>query len=183
MMKPPPIVYRVTKDEYADTTANALSGKGGLYESGRWHSSGQRVVYTAFESSGCLLERLVHGDEWIADRHPDRVMLFLKMPAVSSVHYDAAELAAREPGWQLEGSPLCRNLGDTWLEDGQYCVLIVPSAANPLTFNLLINPRHPHARQIEQANDPLVKKSLDLDNRVVSLAKHIRPASGSASKA
>ena len=38
-----------------------LSGVGGLYARGRWHSRGQPVVYLADHPASCLLEMLVQG--------------------------------------------------------------------------------------------------------------------------
>jgi RES domain-containing protein len=79
----PELVFRVTRSDYAKTVGDALSGIGGLHDDGRWHSQGRRIVYTSESSTLCLLERLVHADEWIAERQSDRVMLRLIMPEVS----------------------------------------------------------------------------------------------------
>lgn len=176
IITPPPQVFRVTRADFANSAVDALSGIGGLYDAGRWHTLGQRIVYTAAESSGCLLERLVHGDEWIAERHRDRVMLTIAMPNVSHTHYTADEIALHDPLWQTEGNSVCKRIGDRWISDGIYCALIVPSAANPHAANILMNPLHPHFARIIAANDPLASEPLNLDARVVSLARHHRSA-------
>ena len=38
----------------------SLTGEGGLYASGRWHTRGQRVVYLADHPASALLEVMVH---------------------------------------------------------------------------------------------------------------------------
>ncbi len=38
----------------------SLSGEGGLYASGRWHTRGRRVVYLADHPAAALLEIMVH---------------------------------------------------------------------------------------------------------------------------
>lgn len=169
-------VFRVTHSDFAKSVTEALSGNGGLYDTGRWHTQGHRIVYTAAESSGCLLERLVHGDEWIAERDRDRVMLTIAVPPVSYTHYTPEEISAYDPLWQKEGNLTCRRLGDSWLTKGRYCALIVPSAANPLTANILMNPLHPEFAEVIAANNTLDSVPLSLEERVVSLARSYRAA-------
>lgn len=174
----PSRVFRVTRESFATSAVEALSGVGGVYDGGRWHTRGQKIVYTSTESSGCFLERLVHGDEWIAERDRDRVMLTINIPVVSCTHYTSRELQSADPNWQQEGNATCRNLGDIWLNKRSQCLLAVPSAANPLSMNLLMNPHHPDYKEIIAANEPLMSEMLEFDERVVSLAKRFRNASG-----
>jgi RES domain-containing protein len=47
------ILWRISN--YAD-----LSGEGGLYFEGRWHSVGRRVIYCAETPAGALLETIAH---------------------------------------------------------------------------------------------------------------------------
>ena len=54
----PPVVYRITREAFAPSTAEALSGIGGLKDDGRWHSVGRPILYSSSSSSLCLLERL-----------------------------------------------------------------------------------------------------------------------------
>lgn len=172
----PRTLYRLTRGAYATSANEALSGVGGLYDDGRWHSRGRAIVYTGEDTSLCLLERIVHADEWIAERNADRVMLTLNIPRISSSHYLASELAAADPNWRDEGNATCRRLGDLWLAAGNFCALIVPSAANPFARNVLLNPVHSEFRQVIAANIPLKAHPIELDDRVVSLAKQRRTA-------
>ena len=171
-MKPalPPFAYRVTRATYAATTEVALSGVGGLYDAGRWHEKGRHILYTSQSTSLALMERLVHADEWIAERHPDRVMLTLNVPALSWIGFTAEELAARDPNWRVEGNLLCRRLGTLWLARAKTCALLVPSAANPLEYNILFNPMHPEYAALLTANNSLMATPIELEDRVVSLA-------------
>lgn len=170
----PAKVFRITRGGYAKTADEALSGIGGLHDNGRWHTRGRKIIYTGESSSVCLLERLVHADEWIADRLPGRVVLSLKVPAVSFTHYAAAEIAAEDPNWRDEGNSTCRALGDRWLAQNLYCAMIIPSAADPMAYNVLFNPAHPDTAAVIAANSPLLATAIDLDDRVVSLAQERR---------
>lgn len=167
----PSTVFRITKASYARTTEDALSGIGGLYDDGRWHSRGKPIIYTGENSSVCLLERLVHADEWITDRLPGRIVLTLNVPAMSFTYYTAAELASVDPNWRAEGNATCRALGDDWLAAGKYCAMMVPSAADTMARNLLINPKHASAGAFLKANATLTVTPMELDERVVSLAR------------
>lgn len=170
--KPPATVFRVTRDKYAGTTADALSGNGGLFDNGRWHSQGRRIIYTSESTTLCLMERLVHADEWIAERHPDRLMLKIGLPdSISFIRYQASDLATQDPFWRQEGSRLCRALGDLWLQKCVSCALVVPSAVNPSDSNILLNPLHDDFAAVLKLNEPLQSELVDPDERVVLLAK------------
>lgn len=170
----PPHAYRVTRDAYAQDAATALSGIGGLVSDGRWNSQGRKIVYASESATLCLLERVVHADEWIAERHADRVMLKIKLPPVNFFHYTANELASSDPNWQAEGSILCRRLGDAWLRSKATCALVVPSAANPLDHNILFNPEVDEFKDVVLANTTLERTQITLEERVVSLVREFR---------
>jgi len=172
----PETAYRLTRAAYALNAPQALSGVGGLYDDGRWHSRGRAIVYAAEDTSVCLLERIVHADERVAERPSDLVMLTLHIPRISSSHYSAAELGAVDPNWRDEGNATCRRVGDLWLAQAKYCALIVPSAANPLALNVLLNPAHAEFHRVIAANTPLEAHPIELDRRVISLARQRRVA-------
>jgi len=50
-------VWRICRKPYVYT---ALDGIGGMYTSGRWHSKGNPIVYTASSAALAALEVLVH---------------------------------------------------------------------------------------------------------------------------
>ncbi|HEV2818210.1 MAG TPA: RES family NAD+ phosphorylase [Allosphingosinicella sp.] len=170
----PPIVFRIGRQEYAKTPGEALSGDGGLHESGRWHSRGRRILYTSQSIALCKLERLAHADEWIGDVHHDRVTLAISLPSdISFVTIGADSLDLEDPTWRSEDSRYCRNLGDAWLSRGRTCALIVPSAVVPDEWNILLNPSHSEFAQILFANRGLTGRPFVVDPRVASLVRKI----------
>lgn len=131
--------FRITSREFAD-----LSGEGGMYASGRWHTRGHPIVYTAGARSLAILEKLVHTNP--AELPDDQVLITVDIPdALSS---DAISLAAVPASWTTPLDPACMALGDAWLERMDAAVLRVPSALVPEESNYLINPLHPDAGRI-----------------------------------
>jgi RES domain-containing protein len=103
-------------------------------------------------------------------------MLKIAVPAVTWTGFTASELASRNPNWRVEGNALCRNLGDIWLLSQASCVLMVPSAANPDDYNVLFNPEHFEFARVLAANVSMATSPVELDERVVSLARARRAA-------
>jgi RES domain-containing protein len=131
--------FRITSREYAD-----LSGEGGMYASGRWHTQGHPIVYTAGSRSLAILEKLVHTNP--AELPDDQVLITVAFPdALSS---EAISLDAVPATWTTPLDPACMALGDAWLQRMNAPVLRVPSAVVPEESNYLINPLHPEAGRI-----------------------------------
>lgn len=132
-------VWRICRKMYAK---DALSGKGGLFVSGRWHSRGRPIVYSAQSISLAALEMLVHTERSIAPR--DLVQVEISIPqAVQMIVILASRL---QKGWQQYPAPVeLQEIGDTWLQAMTSAVLEVPSAVVPEESNYLINPLHPDA--------------------------------------
>ena len=129
------ILWRAARRPYAD-----LSGKGGLHNSGRWHSEGRLIVYTAEHPALALLEVRVNLDlpkELVPD---DYVMLKIFAPDDLPV-LDAGMVNFKDSGES-------RGVGDDWLAKGQSSLLKVPSAVAPESTNFLINPAHADASKI-----------------------------------
>jgi len=127
----------------------ALDGRGGLYTEGRWHSRGREILYCAPNPATALLEVMVHGLVRVAEVFADYQFLKLDLPDSNSVE-DVDENGLPDD-WNLQ-SEVTRELGDRWLKQGRVAVLRVPSVLVPETVNLLINPRHPEARQMSLQN-------------------------------
>jgi RES domain-containing protein len=172
----PETVFRVTRPSYVESIAHAFSGVGGLHGDGRWHSRGNRIVYTSQSTTLCLFERLVHAVEWIVDELADRVILTVRVPPVSYKAFTARELAEHDPNWRLESNLLCRRLGNDWIADSVTCALMVPSAANPGDYNILFNPMHQDFELVLAANTTLEMSSVEMDERIVSFARAHRMA-------
>lgn len=68
-------VWRICRKPYVD---NALDGIGGMYTSGRWHTKGNPIVYTASSAALAALELLVHVDPLMAPS--DLRLLAIEIP-------------------------------------------------------------------------------------------------------
>jgi RES domain-containing protein len=141
-----------------------LSGAGGLYASGRWHTRGQPVVYLADHPASCLLEMLVQGAR--LDDLPE---------AYQWLHVDAPDAGVAE----VEGLPYqwrddpaaTRRHGDAWLRARATVLLRVPSVIVPASSNYLLNPAHPDAWRCQVTSivrfplDPRLHRPVSSDGR------------------
>lgn len=130
-------VFRICRKPYA-----AIEGMGGMYTSGRWHSKGHPVVYTATSAALAALEVLVHVDPLIAPS--DLRLLTVELPRQVSIRtIDPTSLPKR---WSAVPAPRAlQRLGTAWLTALRSAALVVPSAIIPIERNILLNPRHPDA--------------------------------------
>lgn len=131
------IVYRLCHKRF-----QALDGVGGLYGSGRWHTKGHRIVYTASTISLAVLERLVNED---METMPPLALLTIEVP--DSLPVQALNQLPQD--WQKQPpGEATKQIGDNWLSEMKAAILKVPSAVVPREFNYLINPEHPGAQDI-----------------------------------
>jgi len=136
-------VWRICRKPHS---ANPLSGRGGLFTSGRWHTRGRRVVYTAGSLALAALEILVHVDKETVPS--DLLQLEIDVPDELEVLRIGIE--ALPKNWRSYPAPTALpRRGDEWLADGVTPVLQVPSAVIPEEFNLLFNPQHADACRLE----------------------------------
>lgn len=129
------LVWRLCQRPHAD-----LSGAGGRRGSGRWHTAGRPVIYTAYEPALSILEVRVNLDLPFELLPDDYVMVGLDIstiavpiPSIPDAPADVAD---------------SRAIGDAWLISNSSPVLAVPSVLAPRGVNYLINPLHPDARTI-----------------------------------
>lgn len=135
-------VWRICREAHA---ADSLSGRGGLFASGRWHTRGRRVVYASGSLALAALEILVHVDKDMLP--PDLVQLEIDVP--DKLKIQRIDLSALPAVWRSYPAPAAlQRLGDDWLDAGSTPALQVPSAVIPEEFNLVINPAHTEARRI-----------------------------------
>lgn len=117
-----------------------FSGQGGMRASGRWHSKGHPIIYTAENPASALLEMMVHFD-W--DTMPSAYQLLtIEVEANATV-----ETITPPPDW-INDHRITRMIGDTWLKRNETLLLRVPSAIMPESFNVLVNPAHPDANKL-----------------------------------
>ncbi|HXE57010.1 MAG TPA: RES domain-containing protein [Gemmatimonadales bacterium] len=134
-----PTVYRVAKQRHP-----IFDGAGAFARGGRWTSPGRLVVYAAEHYATSLLEILVNAGRTAlpGPHHAAAIHLPDDLP------HEWVDPAAIE-GWELEGSPAARALGDAWYARGATAVLYVPSVpGRPVERNVVINLGHPDAARI-----------------------------------
>ncbi len=150
-------LWRICRQNHA---ADPLSGRGGLFASGRWHPKGRRVVYTSSTLSLAALEILVHTDKDLVPA--DLVQIEIELP--SDVTKETIDADALPRNWRRYPAPATlQRLGADWLDRGDTAVLQVPSAVIPHENNHLLNPLHPLAERIRV----VTKRRFDFDPRLV----------------
>jgi RES domain-containing protein len=128
-------VFRIGAALFTRTRKQAFSGKGGLYASGRWHTAGQPVVYTAQSLSLAALEILVRL------KQTNDIQPFY---AYSAEVPDPLILKPDSfPSRWKSRLAVSRAFGDAWLEAKTTPAILVPTIITPGEWNVLINPLHP----------------------------------------
>ncbi len=128
-----------------------LTGRGGLFASGRWHHAGNPVVYLSESPASAMLEILVHLEVDPEDLPEQLRLMRVDIPDAVAASVQSPDLPA---SW-FEDDALTRHIGDTWLHDQGTALLRVPSAIMPHTHNWLLNPLHPLAQQITPSIETL----------------------------
>ena len=140
-------VWRICRKPYVDT---ALDGIGGMYTSGRWHSKGNPIVYTASSAALAALEVLVHVDPLTAPA--DLRLLAIELPDDLSI--EVLEPITLPEGWHSVPAPAAlQTIGSSWLTSGRTAALNVPSAVITVERNFLLNPRHPEVQRVRILSD------------------------------
>jgi RES domain-containing protein len=134
-----------------------LSGEGALGTSGRWHTEGRLVVYLADCPAGALLERIVH----LMDRNQDGILpqfyQLLKVAVPDELAMKPLNTIA-PVDWK-EHIEFTRAIGDAWLASMETPLARVPSVIAPQTWNYILNPEHPDAKQVVVAE--VIKERFD----------------------
>src|SRR6267142_668370 len=103
----------------------SLSGEGGLYASGRWHTRGRRVVYLADHPASALLEVMVHLEIDAEDLPTHYQLLGVDVPDdLPAARLEEAELA---DDWRAKPAST-QALGERWLREARTALIDVPSA-------------------------------------------------------
>jgi len=123
----------------------SLSGDGGLYAAGRWHSRGRRVVYLADHPASALVEVMAHLEVDAEDLPSHYQLLGVEVPDDTAI----TALGENElpDGWRQQ-LLATRARGDDRLRAGATALLRVPSAIVPEAANYLLNPAHSDAARI-----------------------------------
>jgi RES domain-containing protein len=129
-------IYRVMRKAFA---RSPFDGEGAYRYGGRWSSVGTRLSYTSEHQSLAMLEYFVHIE---ADEAPsDLVLATAEIPDDLPKHHIAADKLLSH--WRQSPAPeQLASIGDEFVQKGQHCILIVPSALAPHENNWLLNPQH-----------------------------------------
>ena len=133
------ILYRIAKCKYA----NDLSGEGAAKYSGRWNSKGTRLVYTSTSISLANLEFLVN-----TDGLPLRSEICIMHIEVPNHSIKVCTLENLPSNWTTNLMNT-QKLGNDFITEQKHLLYQVPSAVINEENNILINPLHPLAYQIE----------------------------------
>jgi len=126
-------LYRITSPIYA----NDLQGTGCLYTSGRWHYKGTRILYTSEHISLSKLEILANTP--VIPKN--QVLVTIEIPEKASIkELPATELPAN--WWQFPYPNLLADFTESWIKEGLFWIMKVPSAQSLTEYNYLLNPLH-----------------------------------------
>jgi RES domain-containing protein len=134
-----------------------LRGKGGRGASARWHTKGRLIVYLADCPAGALLERIVHMTDMYEDAFLPQFYQLLKVAVPEKLAIKQLNTIA-PTDWK-EHTEFTRAIGDAWLASLETPLARVPSAIAPQTWNFLLNPEHPEAKQVTVAE--VIKEQFD----------------------
>lgn len=128
----------------AERASAIFTGEGGLHASGRWHSAGCRIVYTAESRALAAMEVMANipGRTQLGRHHwivacaelPNRLV---EKPEIFPANWRA-----------VPANDSTRAFGDAWLAAARSPALRVPSAVILGEFNYLLNPLHPRFAEI-----------------------------------
>lgn len=133
-------VWRISRKEFAlDRTEYGASIKGQ-----RWNSASIPAIYAGLSLEIAAMEKLVHTG---SNLPLNLVVVRMTLPDDNSL-YKIPPPDALPDGWSaLPGSPTAATYGDSFLLNGKYLGLIVPSAVIPEARNIVINPNHPMMKE------------------------------------
>lgn len=123
----------------ADARHNDLSGKGGMFGSGRWHVKGFPIVYTAGSRSLAMLERYIHE----SNIHNDSQLVMLTIHIDDDVLCETIPIQDLPYKWSDPDSDchsVTQDIGTNWLSEQRTPILRVPSAIVHQETNILMNP-------------------------------------------
>ena len=125
-----------------------MTGNGGLFAPGRWHSQGQRIVYSSSSLALATLELFVNLQ--VKRQLTRYVKSRLELPETL---VETLENKAFASFLEAPDAFDSRGYGDTWLSERRSCVLKVPSRGVLEEANYLLNPLHPAFEKIVSVTD------------------------------
>ncbi len=143
------VLWRIATDA-RDYGADDLSGKGAAKTGGRWNRVDQPVVYTATSISLACLETIVHLQ---SEGLPlNRFLVRIDVPEAVWAARLVRAPDSLPVGWSaIPEGKVSLDVGDAWLRSMDSPLLVVPSVVVPEEANVLINPQHVMAQQLQAA--------------------------------
>jgi RES domain-containing protein len=136
------IVFRLSKAKFSAD----LSGKGAEKSGGRWNSKGTALIYTSESRALCTAGIAVHIPLGILPMHYQLVSI--EIPDGIRIK----ELTANDLPENWKSFPhqhTTQELGDQFVNEGEFPVLKVPSAVVQDEYNFLINAVHSESKRIQ----------------------------------
>lgn len=134
-------VFRLAREKYA----TSLSGKGAALKGARWNSIGIELIYTAKNRSLAMAEVAVHFT--LATLPEDYMMITIDIP--DEIETKQIEEVDLPMAWRDFPHPIStQKIGDDFVAENKFGVLIIPSVVTKGDFNVLLNPHHKDFRQI-----------------------------------
>ncbi len=127
--------WRIVRAKHA---ATAFTGDGAMRASGRWHSRGTPLVYTAESRALAVLEMMAHLEA-------DELLKHYRLIAAS---FDESLVRVLQPhdlpaNWKKRPAPgTTKEVGDLWIASIESVVLKAPSVIVAGESNFLLNPNH-----------------------------------------
>lgn len=117
-----------------------LSGLGGHYVDGRWHTIPRTVLYLAGHPALAMVEVMAH-----MRLNLTAIPTTVKLIAVNVDGIAALSVPPSLPaGWQAN-EPTTQAIGNAWLDAGAGLLMPVPSAILAHSTNYIVNAAHPRA--------------------------------------
>ena len=105
-----------------------FSPEGARRVSGRWHETGDRVIYASCHYSTAMLEKLVN---WNGTLPPNQHFIEITIPAGLSYEVVTKDSLA---DWHLPAGDASRRFGHGWAREQRSAVLLVPSIVARMEF-------------------------------------------------
>ena len=136
----PLVAYRIGDP---DGAFPVYSAEGARRVGGRWHETGDAVIYASRHYATAMLEKLVH---WAGHMPPNQHFVEITVPAGTTYEVFSTD---HHPGWHDADGKVARRFGHRWFQDGRSAILIVPSVVARMDENVVISATHADSRTIE----------------------------------
>ncbi len=154
--------WRIAKKQFALDR----QGSGARLAGGRWNNPGVAVVYAGMTPEITAMEKLVHTGDILPS---ELVLVRFALPDIKSL-YRSCEVEDLPKGWDaLPGSSSAVNIGDSFVMEGNFLGMIIPSAVMPEAKNIILNPNHKAFASVSMN----VIRPFEFDSRLLNQLRRI----------